>query len=253
MEAKSEQPSSEKGKVLSVEKYDQQRKEVTSKWSQVMDSMEEAAPTRGKFFVKVGSTEEFVGRNVTVEDTRALILIESIKQSLNKQLFIAITRDGPKGIQFDKEQGDEISPSVEYIATANLRLDEYKDERRKFSLPDIMRRVTEGEKLFDVWRGDGTTIAVGFLERNNGSSIISFGFVDDSKHNVSPIVGMSAITYTAIPVKDLGLVNKAFEASYASAKLHKDSPHSLEAKELAGSSSRADAVLSIVQNLPPKK
>lgn len=265
--------------------YEKRRKVVGGEWSSLMDRMQETAGSRGNFFVSIGGDKDvLVGYtyhgSAVRKDTRTLILIESIRQdNPNEQLFVVITADGVKGIKFNKELGDEVPRDAE-SSFRELRFagsheeeerDSYERWRRELTLPDIVRRMTDGEKMFV--EQDEHHVSIGFSEKDN---LVRFGMYRPPNGGgmnafEADNASLAPIEYSVIPIEGMDLVERAFKASYASAELHKDSQHSPKAESpaeisrredlsheakveaLKKSSERAGKVLAIVQEgLPPE-
>lgn len=248
--------------ALSVPKQVEGSLGVQKKWSDVMDVMKASIPTRGKFAVEVGARpykyDQISGKALGIDedkaDNRAMILIESRKEGLSEQVFTVITRNGAQEIRFNKEEGDEMpahltTPYPEGGISQDV-IDEYRNARAgKFTLPEIMRRLTDGDDFLEVGGEMGFSV-------RDGIGHITFGrlpAIDKIHKSVKPVLRVSIISYTATPIDNMDLVQKALDASYESARLNKASPNSLEAKALRAKSIQADSILAMVQGLPPKK
>lgn len=266
------------------EKIDKEA-EVGRKWSEVMDRMEDAAKSNGHFFVSVGGKDTLTGFTYhggsVRKDTRALILTDPIEQTPNELLFVAITASGVKGIKYDKERGDEIPRDAESrfrgLRHEGAHEEEWRSSYRRWrrnglNLPDIVAKMANGEKLFRE-QDDYDRRIGGFSEKDN---MVTFGWRKPSEQKIPrhPYANedLAPIEYSLIPVEDMDLVKRAFEASCASAESHKGSPRSPKTESpeersgreayvlqtamavLENSVKEAGKVLAIVQEgLPPQR
>lgn len=195
-------------------------------WSMVMDAMKESVPEKGTFFVEVGGKNQpvrFSGRKLVELDTRALILTESVKDNEGEDVYIAITREGVKAM---KDPFINSGATTNWLTRENMRVrDAYNNQRHIFSLSSIVNRLKKGDIVF--YQGSSRT----GLQGTDKDSLfedevkeINFGSIHDSLRSAFPYLKFESISYPVEDVVDVELIQKAFGASYASAKRSKKSP-----------------------------
>lgn len=101
----------EPGHNIATDPLGEKQKERESLYSNLMDKMEKSVSEKEQYFVKFGDKNK--GKDGKT-DTRALLLIKPVMQEGGRNLHIAVTRDGGKGLRYATQtQGEGIKESIE--------------------------------------------------------------------------------------------------------------------------------------------
>lgn len=207
-------PSGERDRVT-AETVEQARQERENAYISLMDEMEKNVREKGQYFVKFGDKNK--GINGTT-DTRALLLIKSaVDPKDSSNIFIAITREGAKGLRFipqDKNPEDQ-------------------DEKAEEQMKGIIQGKLGGKDPQEL----ATELRNGLLRDGrlliNDLAMNSFYFPSDT---------------TEIRPVDLETVKNTIDESQRAAEI----PHFLQLQREQQGLADANALIGVINKLPPK-
>lgn len=205
--------SGERARVT-AETVGQAKLERENAYISLMDEMEKSLGEKGQYFVKFGHTKDTPRGHDS--DTRALLLLKStVDPKDNSNIFIAITREGAKGLRFipqDKNpegQDEEAEGAMKRIIQGRLKKTESYAETNDGLLP------RDGRLLIGVL-GD------------------IFYFPSDTTE-VRPV--------------DLETVKIAIDESQRTAEI----PHFLQLQREQQGLADANTLMGVINKLPPKQ
>lgn len=210
--------SSEDRARVTAETVEQAKLERESAYISLMDEMEKSVGQKGQYFVKFGSKNK--GINGTT-DTRALLLIKStVDPKDSSNLFIVITREGPKGLRLVPQDKNP----------------QGQDEQGEAKMKTIIQRKLE-RKLSDLEVGE-TDPSAGF--QDDGRLLLyhlgdGFRFPSDNGD-------------TEMRTVDIQTVRTTIDESQRAAEV----PHFLQFQREQQGLADAKGLMSVINNLPPK-
>lgn len=210
-------PSEERARVT-AEPVERARQERESAYIRLMDEMEESAGKKGRYFVKFGHKKDALQGDYS-SDTRVLLLIKSaVDPKSDGHIFIAITREGVKGLRFipqDKSPQDQ-------------------DEQGEETMKGVIQGKLEGKDPQEL----DTQLRNGLLRDGrliiNDLAMNAFYFPSDTTE-VRPV--------------DLETVKTAIEESQRAAEV----PHFLKLQQEQQGLADAKSLMAVINNLPPKQ
>lgn len=212
-------PSGERARVT-AETVEQVRQERENAYISLMDEMEQSVDKKGQYFAKFGHKKDTSrGRD---SDTRALLLIKSaVDPKDNSNIFMVITREGPKGLRLvpqDKNPQDQ-------------------DEQKEAKMKTIIQRKLD-PKQGDLELGE-TDPSAGF--QDDGRLLLyylgeGFRFPSDNRD-------------TEILTVDTETVKTAIDESQKAAEI----PHFVKLQQEQQGLADANALMGVIKQLPPKQ
>lgn len=197
-------------------------------YSNLMDEMEKSVRVNGQYFIRLGAEK---GARYTTSkggktDTRALLLMKSVVDRDGRNLFIAITREGPKGFRF-------------LPLTEDLKRD-YGDGEEK--LKNSIKAALDPEET----RGLYFSLVTGDF-REDGSLYIQYNHSSGGLEDYSlKLPGSRNLESMSV---DPEIVKTAIEESQKAAEI----PHYLKLQEEQGRIADANKLSDVIKQLPPKQ
>ena len=205
--------------IVTAEIANQAYQEREKAYIRLMDQMEADVDKQGQYFVKFGDKKQAPYGN---RDTRALVLIQSaVDPKDGNNLFIAITREGPKGLRLvpqDKNPQDQ-------------------DEQGEARMKRIIQSKLQGnpdDKSIDLGIGFRASQGSGKLAVNYLGDMLIFPNDDGS---------------TEMRTVDLETVKIAITESQRAAEV----PHFIKLQQEQQGLADANNLMDVISKLPPKQ